>query len=50
MKIRESRNKEKARKDLFSSESAASTVIAAVLLLSIIFTIFAVVRIAYIPE
>lgn len=50
MKIRESRNKEKARKDLFSSESAASTVIAAVLLLSIIFTIFAVVRIAYVPE
>ena len=50
MKIRESRNKEKARKDLFSSESAASTVIAAVLLLSIIFTIFAVVKIAYVPE
>jgi len=50
MKIRKSRTKDKARKDLFSSESAASTVIAAVLLLSIVFTIFAVVRIAYVPE
>jgi hypothetical protein len=50
MRIRESRCKEKDRKDIFSSESAAATVIAAVLLLSIIFTIFAVVRIAYVPE
>lgn len=40
----------KTRKNLFSSESAAATVIAAVLLLSIIFTLFAVVRIAYVPE
>ncbi|MHB8102522.1 MAG: YVTN family beta-propeller repeat protein [Methanosarcina sp.] len=50
MKIRENRNREKVTTGLFNSESAASTVIAAVLLLSIIFTIFAIVRIAYVPE
>jgi hypothetical protein len=50
MIIRKIRSGEKARKDLFSSESAAATVIAAVLLLSIIFTLFAVVKIAYVPQ
>ena len=50
MKIRTNRSREKNVKGLLNSESAASTVIAAVLLLSIIFTIFAVVRIAYVPE
>jgi hypothetical protein len=50
MKIKNNRSKEKARKEIFSSESAAATVIAAVLLLSIIFALFAVVRIAYVPE
>jgi PKD repeat protein len=50
MRIRKIRSGEKVTKDLFNSESAASTVIAAVLLLSIIFTLFAVVRIAYVPE
>ena len=40
----------KARTNLFSSEFAAVTVIASVLLLSIIFTLFAVIRIAYVPE
>ncbi len=50
MKIRKNRDKKKARKDLFHSESAAATVIAAVLLLSIIFSIFVVVRVAYVPE
>jgi hypothetical protein len=50
MKTRKMRRVEKTTEGLFNSESAASTVIAAVLLLSIIFTIFAVVRIAYVPE
>ncbi len=50
MKIRKNSSKKNVKKDLVSSESAAATVIAAVLLLSIIFTIFAVVRIAYVPE
>ena len=50
MRIRKSKSGEKVTKSLFNSESAAATVIAAVLLLSIIFTIFAVVRIAYVPE
>lgn len=50
MKIKRSINREKVTKSLFDSESAAATVIAAVLLLSIIFTLFAVVRIAYVPE
>jgi len=50
MKIRENRNREKVTMGLFNSKSAAATVIAAVLLLSIIFTIFAIVRIAYVPE
>ena len=50
MRIRKRRSREKIIKGLFNSESAAATVIAAVLLLSIIFTIFAIVRIAYVPE
>jgi PKD repeat protein len=50
MRIRKSRSRRKVTKNLFNSESAVSTVLAAVLLLSIIFTIFAVVRIAYVPE
>lgn len=50
MKIRKSKSKAKIAKSLFNSESAAATVIAAVLLLCIIFTLFAVIRIAYVPE
>ncbi len=50
MKIRMSRSFGEVIKSLSKSELAASTVIAAVLLLSILFTIFAVVRIAYVPE
>ena len=50
MKTGKMRRVGKTNEGLFNSESAASTVIAAVLLLSIIFTIFAVVRIAYVPE
>lgn len=50
MKSENNMSKKKIGNDLFSSESAAATVIAAVLLLSIIFTIFAIVRIGYVPE
>ena len=50
MKIRKTRSCGEVIKNLSNSESAASTVIAAVLLLSILFTIFAVIRIAYVPE
>jgi hypothetical protein len=50
MKIRKNKNREKIAKSIFDSESAAATVIAAVLLLCIIFTLFAVIRIAYVPE
>jgi len=50
MKIRMSRSFGDVIKSLSKSELAASTVIASVLLLSILFTIFAVVRIAYVPE
>ncbi len=50
MKTRENRIREKARKSLFSSESAGATVIAAVLLLCIIFSVFAVIRIEHVPE
>jgi hypothetical protein len=50
MRIRKYESREKVTKSLLYSESAAATVIAAVLLLSIIFTIFAVVRLAYVPE
>ena len=50
MKIIQNRSWEEVIKSLSNSELAASTVIAAVLLLSILFTIFAVVRIAYVPE
>lgn len=42
-------SREKARKSLFNSESAGATVIAAVLLLSIIFTVLVVVRTEYVP-
>lgn len=50
MTIRKIKNREKVAKSLFDSESAAATVIAAVLLLCIIFTLFAVIRLAYVPE
>ena len=50
MKIGKNRSWKELIKSLSNSELAASTVIAAVLLLSILFTIFAVVRIAYVPE
>ena len=50
MRIKKSKSREKIIKSLFNSQSAAATVIAAVLLLGIIFTIFAIVRIAYVPE
>jgi hypothetical protein len=50
MKTRKMRKVGEIIEGLFNSESAASTVIAAVLLLSIIFAIFAVVRIVYVPE
>jgi hypothetical protein len=50
MKLRMSRSFGKVIKSLSKSELAASAVIAVVLLLSILFTIFAVVRIAYVPE
>lgn len=49
MKTRKNGSREKARKSLFNSESAGATVVAAVLLLSIIFTVLAVVRIEYVP-
>ncbi|AAM03674.1 TPA: hypothetical protein HA338_11460 [Methanosarcina acetivorans] len=49
MKTRKNRIREKARKNLFNSESAGATVVAAVLLLSIIFTVLAVVRVEYVP-
>ena len=50
MKTRKNRNRGKTRKSLFNSESAGATVIAAVLLLCIIFSALAVVRIEYVPE
>ena len=50
MRTRKMRSVEKKTKGLFNSESAASTVIAAVMLLAIVLTLFAVVRIAYVPE
>jgi hypothetical protein len=50
MKTRENKNEKKSKKNIFNSESAAATVIAAVLLLSITFTILAFVKVAYIPE
>ncbi|AKB34801.1 hypothetical protein MSSAC_0211 [Methanosarcina siciliae C2J] len=49
MTTRKNKSRKKARKSLFNSESAVATVIAAVLLLSIIFTVLAVVRIEYVP-
>ena len=50
MKTRKNKSREKARKSLFNSESAGATVIAAILLLSIIFTVLAVVRTEYVPQ
>lgn len=50
MKTRKNKSREKARKSLFNSESAGATVIAAVLLLSIIFTVLTVVRTEYVPQ
>ena len=50
MKTRTNKSREKARKSLFNSESAGATVIAAILLLSIIFTVLAVVRTEYVPQ
>lgn len=50
MNIKENKIEKKPKKDFLKSESAAATVIAAVLLLSLVFTIFAFVRVAYIPE
>ncbi|WP_240664295.1 hypothetical protein [Methanosarcina sp. MSH10X1] len=45
------RNKEKPeKKSFFHSEAATSTIIGAVLLLGIIFSVFAIVRIGYVPE
>jgi len=49
MKTRKNISREKARKSLFDSESAGATVVAAILLLSIIFTVLAVVRTEYVP-
>jgi hypothetical protein len=49
MKTRKNISREKARKSFFNSESAGATIVAAVLLLSIIFTVLAVVRIEYVP-
>ena len=45
MKTRKNISSETARKSFFNSESAGATIVAAVLLLSIIFTVLAVVRI-----
>jgi hypothetical protein len=50
MKTRENKSREKAKKGLFNSEFAGATVIAAVLLLCIIFGVLAVVRIEHVPE
>lgn len=49
MKTRKNISSETARKSFFNSESAGATIVAAVLLLSIIFTVLAVVRIEYVP-
>jgi hypothetical protein len=49
MKTRKNISSEKVRKSFFNSESAGATIVAAVLLLSIIFTVLAVVRIEYVP-
>ena len=50
MKTRKNKSREKARKSLFNSESAGATVIAAILLMSIIFTVLTVVRTEYVPQ
>jgi hypothetical protein len=43
-------SKEKAKKSLFNSEAAGATVIAAVLLLAMIFTLLAVIKVEYVPQ
>jgi hypothetical protein len=50
MNIRKNKSKEKVGKSLFNSESGTATVIATVLLLCIIFTAFALIRVEYVPE
>ena len=49
MKTEKNIGREKARKSLFNSESAGATAVAAVLLLSIIFTALIIVRTEYVP-
>jgi hypothetical protein len=50
MKSRKHVSKEKAKKSLFNSEAAGATVIAAVLLLAMIFTVIAVIKVEYVPQ
>jgi len=50
MKIRVNKIEKKPNKNIVNSESAAATIIAAVLLLSLIFTTLAFVKVAYVPE
>jgi hypothetical protein len=50
MKGKNSKNSQVNRPVFLHSESATSTVVGAVLLLAIIFSIFSVIRISYIPE
>jgi hypothetical protein len=50
MKTRKNRSREKAGKSLFNSESGVATVIATVLLLSIIFAVLVAIRVEYVPE
>ena len=50
MNTRKNRSRKKAGKSLFSSESGTATVIATVLLLCIIFTALALIRVEYVPE
>ena len=50
MKARKNRSREKAGKSLFNSESGVATVIATVLLLSIIFAVLVMIRVEYVPE
>ncbi|WP_292373849.1 DUF7289 family protein [Methanosarcina sp. UBA411] len=50
MKTRKNISKEKAGKSFFNSESGVATVIAAVLLLSIIFAVLVMIRVEYVPE
>ncbi|MCC4769799.1 hypothetical protein FXV91_06175 [Methanosarcina sp. DH2] len=50
MKKNNGNKSEQGRTFFFGSESATSTVIGAVLLLAIVFSVFSVVRIGYVPE